>query len=375
MRSYYLANYMQNKVFAETVKSYRGEIGLDHKLFESLDSHLDLHWRENDFAGTTERQYGPTGRLNYLKRTPWGSLNVGYARTLDRVERDGGAGSRPVLRESLTMQSGVNNFLSQPAVIDGSIQAFTGDGLAPLIEGFDYELVHQGNRTALRTIAGGRITDGQAILVDYNVEFTSNIRYSTDDQDFHINYDFERYLRGLSVYYRWHDMAALNAPSDDFSILEFNDRLTGFTYRWRGLTWREEYDAYRSTFSSYNQLLSQLEGLHLIGSRLKLGWHLGATLTDYKNERDLPDGLRYDNTLFAGASLRGSLPPNGYWELGGEARKETGQIDETLLGALGKLGLRWRKTKVEAGVRVEQRTRHDTQHDRSSVFIQFSREF
>jgi hypothetical protein len=30
---------------------------------------------------------------------------------------------------------------------------------------------------------------------------------------------------------------------------------------------------------------------------------------------------------------------------------------------------------VEAGVRVEQRSRHETQRDRSAVFLQFSREF
>jgi hypothetical protein len=357
------------------VTSYRGEIGLNHKLFDSLESHLDLHWRESDFAGTTERQFGPTGRLNYIKQTPWGNLNLGYALTVDQVERNGGTGSRLIPRESLTLHTNTNNFLSQPAVIDASIQAFTSDGLAPLIEGFDYELIHQGNRTALRIIPGGRLIDGQVVLVDYSVEFTSNIRFTSTDQDFHANYDFERFLRGLSIYYRWHDLAALGAPKDDLSILEFTDQLAGFTYRWHWLTWREEYDMYRSNFSDYNQLLSQLEGLHNVGSRLKLGWHLGATLTDYQNQPGMPSYFNYDNAYYAGASLRGPLRTNGYWELGAEARKERGQTDETLLGVLGKLGMRWRKTKVEAGVRVEDRKRHEAQRNRSSIFLQFSREF
>ena len=212
------------------------------------------------------------------------------------------------------------------------------------------------------------------VLVDYDVNFTGDIRFISDDQDFHINYDFQKYLNGLSVYYRWHDLSARNAPQDDLSILEYTDNLEGFTYRWRGLTWREEYDVYRSTYSDYNQLVSQIEGLHAIGARMRLGWRLGYTTTNY-TQGGLPPGQDYDNALFAGASLRGPVRTNGYWELEAQARKETGQLDETLLGMMGKLGLRFRKVKVEAGARAESRKQFGAQRDRFNVFLQLSREF
>lgn len=373
-RTYYMFNYLQNRLQEESVDSWRGELGLEHKLFESLESHLDLHWRQSDFAGASERDVGPTARLGYLKQTPWGALSMGYGHTLEQVERAGNSGVRPIRQESLTLHRGVSNFLSNPDVVDSSIRLTGQNGLDTYNEGFDYELLHQGNRVALRMLAGGRISDGQTVLVDYDVAFTSNIHFLSDDQDFNINYDFAKALDGLSLYYRWHDLAARNAPVSDMSILTFTDQLAGMAYHWRGLTWREENEQYQSNFSNYDQLLSQFEGLHEIGSRLHLGWRAGFQATNYQGH-DLPPGLNYDNALFAGVTMRGAIRTNGYWEVGAEARQETGQLHETLFGVLGKLGMHWRKTSVELGVRAEQRQRFDDQNDHLGVFLQFSRKF
>ena len=375
-RTYYLLNYLQTRLQEESTTSWRGEVGLDHKLFESLTSHLDAHWRQNDFQGASEREAGPTARLGYRKRTPWGVLSMGYQRTLEQVDRAGGtSGVLPVHQELLTLHLGVSVFLSQPAVIASSIQVRSQNGLVTYDEGFDYELVLQGNRTALRTLAGGRLAaDGQIVVVDYDVAFTSNLRYLSDDQEFNINYDFARKLDGLSLYYRWHDLAARNAPQNDLTILTFNDNLAGMTYRWRGMTWREEYEQYQSNFSNYDQLLSQIEGLREIGTKLRLGWRAGYQATRYK-DHNLPPGMDHDDALFANLTMRGTIRTSGYWELGPEARKETGQLDETLYGLLGKMGLHWRKASVTLGVRAEQRQRFDDQHDHYGLFFQFSRKF
>lgn len=374
LRSYYLFDYMQTKLHDETVDSYRGEVGLDHKLYESLESHLDLHWRESRYGDLSDRQFGPTGRLGYRKYTPWGVLSAGYSLTVDQIERSGGGGVRPVQREPLTLRSGVNNYLSQPAVDAASIEVFSPDGATEYVEGFDYEVRVQGNRTALRILPGGRLPDNAPVVVDYDVEFTSDINFTQTDQDFHINYDFEKFLRGLSIYYRWHDLSPLNAPEDDVTILAFSSHLAGFAYHWRWFTWRNEYTIYNSNFSNYNQFMSQIDGLHELGARLRLAWNLGATLTDYTDE-GLPKGQDYDNAYYAGLALRGPIRANGYWEIGGQARREQGQVDETLFGLLGKLGFRWRRSKIEAGVRLEARERFDTERNRSAVFLQFSREF
>lgn len=374
LRSYALFSIMNNRLRGQEISTWRGEAGLDHKLFDSLEEHLDLHWRESSFAGDTERQFGPTGRLAYTRRTPLGVLSAAYSHTLDQVERTGASGVRPIADEALTMHLGANNFLRNPGVVNGSIQVTDPTHNVTYQEGFDYEVILQGNLTALRILPGHRISDNQAVLVSYDVEFTSDIKFLSNDQDFNINYDFERYVNGLGLYYRWHNLSALDAPKDDLSILAFRQNTAGAVWRWRWLTWREEYNVYQSNFSDYNQVLSQLEGLHQIGDRLHLGWRLGYQATNYNNN-DLGPGMDFDNAAFASLKLRGGLRTNGYWEVEGEARRETGQIQETLLGVMGKLGLRWRKSRVEAGVRVEDRNRYESQRNRTSVFLQFAREF
>ena len=74
----------------QNVHSYRVESGLDHQLFQSLTSHVDVHWRTTEFASATDSEYGVTGRLGYRKTTPWGFLTTGYAVTADRIDRSGG---------------------------------------------------------------------------------------------------------------------------------------------------------------------------------------------------------------------------------------------------------------------------------------------
>lgn len=374
LSSYYLFNYLRDHLHGDTLNTYRAEAGVDHKLFESLGEHLDLHWRQSDFANATEREFGPTARLDYHKSLPWGSLAMGYSGTVERVEHEGGGGVILIHREALTMRTGVSTFLQHPGVIVSSIVVTSEDRLTTFFEGFDYEVVLQGNRVALRPLPFGRLNGGQTVRVDYNVEFTGDISFTSADQDFNINYDFAKYLEGLSLYYRWHNLSTSGAPANDFSILRFRDNLAGFSYTWRGFTWREEYEDYHSTFGSYNQILSQVEGLHAIGNQLRWGWNAGFRKIDYK-DGERPPGQQFENALFAGTMLRGTIRTHGYWEVQAQARKETGQFDETLLGVMSKLGFHWRKAKLELGVRAEERKQIETERDRFGMFLQFSREF
>ncbi|MFH0794315.1 MAG: hypothetical protein V2A74_09825 [bacterium] len=374
-RTYYLASFARNIFEQTTIDTYRAEVGLEHRLYQSLDSHLDVHWRNTKFDGSEEEEKGVTGRLNYRKHTPWGYLTAGYGRTLNRYDRSGSSGTRTILDESVTLQSGLTTFLSNPGVVATSIRVTDLTGLIPYTENFDYTVETQGNRTGLRILAGGLINDGDTVLVDYEIEFISDISYVSDDQDFYVRYDIEKYLEGLSLYYRWHDLSAHDVPDvADLSILVFTDEIVGFNYNWRQLTWTEEYEKYRSNFGNYNQLRSQIEGNHHINQHLKWGWHAGLLMVEYDNEQEDPRGDK-SKMVFAGTTLAGSFRNNGFWELEARARKETGRTEETALGVLGKIGMRWRKLRLEAGGRVEQFDRFNSKRDRIHAFFQIAREF
>jgi hypothetical protein len=162
-------------------------------------------------------------------------LSAGYGRTLDWNKRDGGTGTRSVHDEAVVLEDGVPHSLDNAGVIAGSIVVTDLAGLVTYVENFDYEVIEQGNHPGLRWVAGGTAPNGETVLVDYETQFTTGIEYLTDRQSAHIRYEFERYLKGLALYYRWQELAARDAPvQDDYSILEYEEWLAGMQYRCAG---------------------------------------------------------------------------------------------------------------------------------------------
>lgn len=370
--TYYQFSVKDDQFEDAEIRTYQAEAGIEHQLYRSLKTHFDLHGRRTEYDRITEDIYGGTLSLGYRKHTPWGYLSAGYGRTLDWNKRSGRTSRRRIVDEQVVLIDGITIFLDQPAVIPATIVVTDLNGLVTYTENFDYEVIKQGDNYGLRLLLGGSIADGDTVLVDYETEFTSDIEYISDLQHFNIRYDFERYLEGLSLYYRWRELMAHDAPEvEDFSILEYEEWLAGFQYRFGWLTWREEYQEYDSNFSRYDQLTSQLEGSHHLGRGVQLGWHAGMLMIDYKDE-DLDRD--YSDIYHAGITLSGRLRPQGYWQLEGRARREKGLVDETLFGLVGKIGKRWRKMNLEAGGRLEQRERNESERDRVQFYLEVSRE-
>ncbi|GAB4321332.1 MAG: hypothetical protein Kow0059_16010 [Candidatus Sumerlaeia bacterium] len=373
LRTYYQASYLQNSFQDSSVDTWTAEAGIEHKLYESLDEHLDIHWRRTDFDSTKEDVYGVTGRLNYRKITAWGLLTAGYGLTVDQYQRTGPSGGQDVIDEPLTLSFNFTAFLSQTDVKSGSITVTDPTGLITYIEGFDYLVEERDGRTGLRLLPGGRLNEGDSVLVDYEVDFDSSLEYVAVDQNFFIRHDFERIVPRLALYYRWRDLSTSGAP-DDARILEYTSHLFGLAYRWKDLTWTEEFEKYESNFSSYDQLKSQIEGSHRLWHSVRAGWNVGYLMIDYDDGDGDPRGDSSD-ILYAGANLNGRIKRTGFWELTARARRETGRTEETLLGLLARVGGRWRKVRFEAGVRVEEHERFDSTRDRLHVYMSIAREF
>jgi hypothetical protein len=373
LRTYATAGYQRTEVPGTTTDSYNAEAGIEHQLYESLRSHLDVHARRTDFDGLREDLVGATGRLDYRKQTGLGYLTAGYSRTLDYFERRGGDGIRQVLNETITLQSNQDQFLANPNVIRESIQVTDAQGV-PYTENFDYEIVESGNRTGIRLLPGGSLSPGDLVFVDYRFEFTSDIDYVADDQVFRIRHDFQKWVKGLALYYRWHDLTNHGVPERaEGTLLEFEEHVAGLNYRYKQVEWTEEATKYRSNFSDYDRLLTQFGGNHPLGKGLRWGWTAGLTLTDYKEE--IPGADEDSEFWFATTRFTGPLTKRGYWSVEGRAQKETGRTDRTVLGVLGKIGLRWRQVRVESGARFEHYDTFDNERDRSHVFVQVARMF
>lgn len=371
--TYYLVNWLKNELPESTVETWTAEAGLEYQLYESLRFHFDVHGRWTDFDGSSEDEVGVTGRIDYRKRTPWGLLTMGYGRTIDKISRSGRSVSRPIIDEQLTLDSILFTFLSEPGVIPDTIVVTDPTGTIEYVENFDYITLIQGQRVGLRVLPGGTLNDGDTVLVDYEIIFTQDIDYRNDYQTLYARYAFERYLKNLAIYYRWQQLEPSESDfADDLSILSYDSWLAGFEYRWRWLTWREEYQEYRSNFSEYDQLDSRLEAVYDLSRRLRLSANVGMINVDYLD--DVSQGDQTD-IVYAGVGLDGQYRGRGYWRLEGRIREETGLIDETLMGLLARTGYSIGKTRIEAGALLETRERFDFELERTNVFLQVRREF
>ena len=191
LSSYYLASLLENKLAQTTVNSYNAEAGVDYLLYQSLTAHFDLHGRRSDFAEESDEEYGPTGRLTYRKNTPWGFLTAGYGRTLNQVNRTGDeSASRNVIGEQVTIFISQLQFLSQPDVETSSIVVHSLDRHVTYTENFDYRVETRGNRTSLRVLGGGLLSDGASVLVDYDVKSSNKSHFLSDEQAFNARLRF-----------------------------------------------------------------------------------------------------------------------------------------------------------------------------------------
>ncbi len=374
LSSYYLLNALDNEFDAYSLRNYRAEAGVDHRLFQSLFSHADVHWRDYDYTNAEDQEYGVTGRLDYRKSTPLGYLTSGYSLTLDENTRGGMAKKRYILDEPVTMKLNQVVYLAKPNILPESIVVTDTEGVEVYSQ-LDYQIEERGNRIALRLPnITGRIKDGQTVLVDYEVDETTDISYNSTAQDFYIQHDFQKRLEGLSLYYRWADLTQSGDISEsDLSILAYTRHVLGGGYRWRWLNWTEEFENYESNFNSYNQLRSQLAGTHTLSDSLNWSWYLGLLNATYDDESS-EYGDDYSDAFFTGSALRGSLGNQGYWQLEARGRHEVGVTDETLVGILGRVGFKWRKTHISTGFQIENREWHDSDRQRVHVFIRLSRD-
>jgi hypothetical protein len=375
LRSYYLFNLLKNEFEDGRTRSYRAEAGLDHQLYQSLTTHLDVHGRRLKFDEAEDRETGMTGRVDYRKRTPWGRLTAGYGRTLDWIERDQGEGVRRVINEGLTLDAVQFVFLDEINVIPDSLVVTDPAGNIFYVEGFDYEVQELGARLGLRPLAGGRLSGGDRVEADYDFIAPGDFDYISDEQNFYVRYSLERWLRGLTLYYRWQDVTGRDAPPDEaaLAILELTAWLAGLQYEWRRLLWTLEYEDYNSNFNSYTQWRAQVEGRHRVNNSVRLGWFAGLLAIDY--DEIGRGGEDQTDVLFAGINADGRFHRNGFWQVEAQARDEDGLNEETLLGLVGRIGWRWRRLRIESGARIEQRERFESTRDRYQVYFQIAREF
>lgn len=233
--------------------SHAGGLGAHQRVFESLTAGLDLQATTTSLEQGDTLGWGGIADLGYSKKIPLGGRFTAAGNTLYRIDdQDVPRGEFFIVGERHAFGATQEFFLQNPRVDLSSIVISDETGTMVFQEGFDYTLSEIGDRIQVRRIVGGRISEGQAVLVDYRFVTAPSLNFSTNAYGVNTSVAFN----WISVYYRQQQSFQDLLSGGDSTFLDrVFDETTGVDLRWSG-RWlhadaRNEYRRYRSRRLAY----------------------------------------------------------------------------------------------------------------------------
>lgn len=176
--------------------------GVTYNPLPSLGMSLTGRQEQQDNTQFTMRNRGLEGSLRYEQPMPLGVLQVGYSLKLEQRAQDALQPQVQVLDERLPLSGLSYTLLAFPRIIRSSIAVFNATRSQRYDEGVDYELLLIGFETRIRRLPGGRILDGEEVVVDYQYDTGGTYSLNQQDQSLSLNWGLSRYA---STYYRRFD--------------------------------------------------------------------------------------------------------------------------------------------------------------------------
>jgi hypothetical protein len=346
---------------------------LRHRLFESQTTQLRLFVRDQTFKPDLDiTRWGGNFDIQYRKANPWGVLHADYGFRFERNDYDGETRTNETIDEVNTFQDPEPIVLSNRNVEIGSITIRAVDRVTPYHRGLDYSVQTIGNLVEIRRIPGGRIANGESVLIDYLFTSGGTYRLDTISHRAGARQDFE--ALAISPYYRfeWQDQTL--SPSEATGALaeDITAHLAGIEYRTPGLRIFAEYEDRDSTINPYYSTRCGASLTHRFDSGAEANF--GARWTDTShgepNKRDIElltlEG-RYRHPITQNLSVESAvLYRNGE----DSASDDTEGVDVSL-------GLEWFIRTTEIRMTVERTEFEDgfTWNDSTAVFLHVKREF
>jgi hypothetical protein len=255
LKSFYNYNFNDDSQGTSEAMTQFLEAGLQHQLYQSLSSEVDLQGTLEDATApgstSTDTIYGIHNSETYIKRLgDWGRLTLGSSVLYDLEEENNSGGVTPVTGEHVTVNDSTYAYLSQPLVI--SIQQVTDTtGSHVYIEGIDYTTITSGFLTGIRrVISSPNLTNSAVVLVNYTVESQPSGSINTLNDQFQVRLDLFNGLLGL-----YSGLNSIkNYTKQDFVLDNEVDMLSGVDASWHWLKAGGSYETRDSNLITYNTL-------------------------------------------------------------------------------------------------------------------------
>lgn len=352
---------------------WRGSVWLRHTLWESLET--DFRVSKEQVSSGTDRTGVDEARLEtiYRKNLPGhGKLQTSVRLSYQETDRALSEGDELLLQETHTARFGVPSVLRRPQVIPGSVVVTDALDATIYEEDVDYEIRTIGDITELLPLPGGRITEGQAILVHYRAQVPVDQELSTFTNTIRLSVDYGWVMPFVS--YRSVDRRELGDLGQ--SLYENQDeRSVGVRFQRRGpsldIISFNEWRSRKSDLVAFDSLRLAANAIYRPASRWRMGLNLVHILTDFNV---VPRDVQIDDVR---ADLRWrplySLTIRGY--ASNRETRDSAAPDQTFR----RLGMetRWNlgKLSIIASMEGWERSRNGDRLDGFSGALRISRRF
>ncbi|CAG0960920.1 hypothetical protein PHYC_00721 [Phycisphaerales bacterium] len=346
----------------------RGSALLRHKLFESLVSTGSVggQWLSSS-SDFTSNEWFVQGGLEYTKKVPRGRLNASIGGTFTTQHNGEQGGTLVVIDEPHTFNDPFPIILSRRNIVQGSVVVTAAGGFPTYQENVEYTIDYFADRAEIRVIVGSGISDGQTLLIDYDVgpvpasdidtlSLTASARYTVS----------EGYLRGISIYsiYRSQDHSLDAADPSRFVLDDTTNLLYGIEYRREGLHLRAERESHDSTVNPYDTTRLQAFYDYRFSRGSSLGLDATHEIIDYTDP--------VNQVTFSRLSARWNQKVAREFDLTlrVDFRDESNDLRGDTQGIDQSLSLRWRRRQTSAYATIRNTLLETGESDRVSQFFE-----
>lgn len=299
--TFYLYNFDHQTLSSLSQDQHRGEAGFTHRLYKSLTTtgRVGGLYLSEDPTGTTSEYYVNLA-TDYRKKVPYGLLTAGVAGGFDGQVNSPRSQSRPVIDQGAAFTDPTPIVLIGRNIVPGSVAVTDPSGIVTYVRGIDYTLTTFPDRIEIERILGGRLGDGQAVLIDYLVGPTPASNIDTTSFSVGARYDIqEGFLRGLAVYSRFAIQdQAIDSPNPDVLVNgSYRDVLAGTEYRIGDFTFSAERQWHDADVLPYDATRLAARYLRRLSMDSTLGLNLANTAIDYTDSGQTSDLTTASATL------------------------------------------------------------------------------
>jgi hypothetical protein len=215
--------------------THRGQVGFVHRLFKSLVTSGWVGAEQVDRSDGSDSQtlYAHLD-FDYHKKVPLGTFSAFLALNTAVTENSAQEQNVAVVDEQHTFGDPFPVILVAQNVDASTIRVTDASNLIVYTPGADYTVTDLRTRVEIARVLGGRLNNGDLVLVDYQILPQGKNTTTTNSYSIGGRYDIERgRLKGLSLYARFTDQRQ-SVDSDSalaFTPNSYTDTVIGTEYR------------------------------------------------------------------------------------------------------------------------------------------------